>query len=201
MPKFECLKCGKCCHEYEFATDLNIKRIPVFPEELEVLEDYARENDINIKFIEDVVFPDRVSRKILVITYKIILEGATKVCPFFDEKRGCLVNEIKPIACRAYPLAQKKIDAFNESIEIDPYCEFVSKFEEIIKNMSSNDLKEFFHDEFLESQRLMRKNQDIILKIREFTFQGKLDIPDKISPEEFDTCLKKWERFYLTGVQ
>ncbi|MFX0100351.1 MAG: YkgJ family cysteine cluster protein [Candidatus Hodarchaeota archaeon] len=200
MKKFDCLQCGKCCHEYEFAGEASVKRIPVFPEELGRLEDYARENNIKIKFIEDVVFPDRINSKILVITYKIILEGETRVCPFFNVNVGCLVNEIKPLACKAYPLAQKKIDAFNESIEIDPYCEFVSRFEDKIKKMESIDLKEFFHCEFLQSQRLMRKNQDIILKIRELTFQGKLDIPDKINTEEFDKYLKTWERVYLDDL-
>ena len=71
--KFKCLQCGKCCHEYEFTGDVNVKRIPVFPEELEKLESFAKKNNIWIKFLEDVIFPDNINNKILVITYKIIL--------------------------------------------------------------------------------------------------------------------------------
>jgi hypothetical protein len=56
--KFACMRCGTCCHEYEFAGENSIKRIPVFPDELPKLEAHAEKFGVKIKFLEDVVFPD-----------------------------------------------------------------------------------------------------------------------------------------------
>jgi len=198
--KFECLKCGTCCHEYEFADDTSIKRIPVFPEELEKLEKYATEHDVKIKFLEDVVFPDLKNEKILVITYKIILEGKEKCCPFFLASCGCRVNDFKPLACKAYPLAQKKVDAYHTTMDLDPYCKFIEKNEEQVKNCSQQDLISSFPAEFLQSKLLMEKNQEIILVLKQLTFQGKISIPDTVSTDQMNKWLLSWEREFLDGL-
>ncbi|MHA1784043.1 MAG: YkgJ family cysteine cluster protein, partial [Candidatus Helarchaeota archaeon] len=141
--------------------------------------------------------PDILNKKILVITYRIILEGKDKVCPFFSKENMCLVNDIKPLTCRAYPLAQKRIDAFNVQIDIDPLCKFIQKHKNTIKNFTSQDIKDCFPDEFIFSEQLMNKNQNIILKIRLLTKQNKIEIPSKVDSKDFSNWLNKWEREFL----
>jgi Fe-S-cluster containining protein len=194
---FTCLRCGTCCHEYEFAGSNNIKRIPVFINELEKLEMYATEQDIKIKFLEDVVFPDTINEKIIVITYKIVLEGEERCCPFFSPDIGCQVNSFKPLACRAYPIAQKKVDAYHVSIDLDPYCKFIENHDEEARSLSEKDIETAFPSEYLESKQLMEKNQQIILKIKQLTQQGKINIPETVTPDELDAWLQSWDREYL----
>jgi Fe-S-cluster containining protein len=198
--KFECLRCGSCCHEYEFADGANIKRIPVFPEELDGLETFARNNGIMIKFLEDVVFPDTKNKKIIVVTYKVVLEGDDKCCPFFQPSTGCRVNTIKPIACKAYPLAQKKIDAYSQELNLDPYCKFIEKHEARFREATSDGIKAMFDSELDSSERLMKKNQEIILQIRQLTVEGKILIPEAVSSEELDNWLRTWDRVYIKDL-
>ncbi|MHA1683987.1 MAG: YkgJ family cysteine cluster protein [Promethearchaeota archaeon] len=200
MVLFKCLECGTCCHEYPFASEINFKRIPVFPEELEPLESYAKRHSINIKFIEDVIFPDTKYKKIIVITYRIILDGPNCSCPFYSKNAGCNVNQIKPLACKAYPLAQKQEDAYHKSIDIDPYCKFIEKIEGTVKSMTHQDLEEAFPTEFRFSKELMEKNKEIILKIKILQNQEKIVIPSSIKGEDYDGWLKKWERVYLSDL-
>ncbi|MHA1369766.1 MAG: YkgJ family cysteine cluster protein [Promethearchaeota archaeon] len=194
--EFKCLKCGTCCHEYDFAGDENLKRIPVFLDEIENLEKFAAKNNIKIQFIEDVVFPDEINKKILVITYKIILNGPNKSCPFYSVREGCRVNNIKPLACKAFPLAQKLIDAYHYRVDIDPYCSFIQKYKNNIK-WNEESIKTTFPKEYEFSKELMEKNQSLILKIRELTASGKISIPKKINVDSLNARLKNWDREYI----
>ena len=198
--EFTCLSCGTCCHEYEFADAMSIKRIPVFIDELENLEVYATEHDIKIKFLEDVVFPDINNEKIIVITYKIVLEGDERCCPFFSSEIGCQVNTFKPLACKAYPIAQKKVDAYHVSIDLDPYCKFVENHDEEARHLSEKEIETAFPSEYQESKRLMEKNQHIILKIKQLTHQGRINIPETVTPEDLDAWLLSWDRLYLEDL-
>ncbi len=198
--KFECLRCGTCCHEYEFADGTNFKRIPVFPEELDELEAFAKENKISIKFLEDVVFPDTKNKRIIVVTYRIVLEGVNKCCPFFKAQDGCIVNKIKPLACKAYPLAQKKIDAYTQEMYLDPYCRFIEGHEEHVRKAASENIKEMFDSELDFSARLMKKNQEIILKIKQLTVEGRILIPDKVPSKNLDSWLRSWDRVYIKDL-
>ncbi|HME51233.1 MAG TPA: YkgJ family cysteine cluster protein [Candidatus Lokiarchaeia archaeon] len=197
---FTCIRCGTCCHEYEFADETSLKRIPVFVDELENLEHFATVQDIKIKFLEDVVFPDTKNEKIIVITYKIILEGEERCCPFFSADIGCQVNSFKPLACKAYPIAQKKVDAYHISIDLDPYCKYVENHDAEIRDFSEYEIETSFPAEFRESKRLMEKNQQIILKIKQLTYQGKIIIPETVNPEELDAWLQTWDREYLDDL-
>lgn len=194
---FTCFKCGTCCHEYEFADEMSIKRIPIFIDELDNLEKFASEYDIKIKFLEDVVFPDLKNEKIIVITYKIVLEGQERCCPFFSTDVGCQVNTFKPLACKAYPVAQKKDDAYHIIIDLDPYCKFIENHEKKIRNYSEKEIEESFTSEYRDSKRLMEKNQQIILKIKQLTYQGNINIPETVNPEDLDAWLQTWDREYL----
>ena len=114
--KYTCWKCGLCCHEIVVNNEGYKKRIPLFPEEADRLIKLAKERAISFKIIEDLVFPDILNKKIIVITWKILLDNPEKSCPFYIPKEGCSIHEIKPLACKAFPLALERIDSFNIEI-------------------------------------------------------------------------------------
>jgi Fe-S-cluster containining protein len=176
----------------------DMKRIPIFVDEISLLEEYALKNEIEIKFLEDVIFPDIKNEKILVITYKIVLDGNQKSCPVYNGEKGCLVEDIKPSACNAYPIAQKTKDAFNHQVDIDPYCKFVELNESNLSALTFNQVKKIFPIEYMNSRKLMNKNKEIILKINHLTKKQCINIPNTINPEKFNKALQSWEREYLS---
>ena len=105
--KYTCMKCGTCCHE---VPGDYVKRIPLYPDEADILIEVAKERSVPFLIIEDLVFPDIKNQKILVVTYRIRLDNETQGCPFYDKNKGCTVHDVKPLACQAYPLALKQID-------------------------------------------------------------------------------------------
>ncbi len=196
--KYICMKCGTCCHEiYDLDGQIcpGAKRIPLFPEEVDRLVEVAKQREIEFKVIEDLVFPDVLNKKIIVITYKIILDNKTKGCPFFNKEKGCTVHEIKPFACQAYPLSLKNIDAFNYELTIDPLCNFVIiNREELKQNIVMDKMKEIFMDEYPKAERFFRRNKKLMFKIKKLEAENKIQIARKISLEDFNSALKEWDR-------
>jgi len=185
------MKCGTCCHEIEGEYK---KRIPLYPEEVDKLIIKAEERSIPMRVIEDLVFPDVLNKKILVITYKFDLDNDSKSCPFYYNDIGCAVHEIKPLACQTYPLALKQIDAFNFQISIDPLCNFVLKYYDHLKNADLDLLKSIFYKEYPKAIAHLNKNKKIMLKIKKLEFKNKIKIAEQISIEDFNKYLKEWER-------
>ncbi|MFW9771054.1 MAG: YkgJ family cysteine cluster protein [Candidatus Thorarchaeota archaeon] len=194
--KYKCLKCGTCCHE--IIENPGLKRIPLYPEEVNSLISIAKKKKIDFTVIEDLVFPDIKNRKILVITYKINLENSERRCPFFEPKDGCIIHNTKPLSCQAYPLALKRIDAFNFQISIDPMCNFVLDNYEILKNVDMNELEEIFKEEFPKAHKFYQKNKKLQLKIKKLEYGKKIIIPRKITIENFNRYLKEWYRKEIT---
>ena len=195
---FECTRCGKCCHEYQLENDEGVKSIHVFIDELEKLETFALKNQVDIKFLEGVIFPDTMNNKILVITYRVILDAPGECCPFFDEITGCRVNSIKPLVCRAYPIARKRSDAYHDTFYIDPYCQFVEMEEEYLKQVDEEGIKSIFPCEYEKSKELMEKNQALMLCLNQLKAQGLIEIPEQVSTKEFNRYLLEWDREFLT---
>lgn len=175
--KFHCMCCGKCCHEVpkeevqeEYAKDENncaYKRIPLFNEEADRLEHLAEEMDVPLRIIEDLVFPDIKNQKILVLTYRIMLDNPDQVCPFYDPEIGCRINDQKPLACRAYPLALKTENAFNMRINIDPLCNFTIAHREELESITSEQLKAIYDIEFGLAKDLLLRSKQSILNLME----------------------------------
>jgi len=186
------MKCGTCCHES--IETRGLKRIPLYPEEVDNLIRIAKKKNINFTVIEDLVFPDIKNQKILVITYKINLENSGYSCPFFDRVKGCIIHKIKPLSCQAYPLALKRIDAFNFQISIDPLCNFVADNYEELKNIDKKQLEEIFLEEFPKAHKFYLKNKKLQLKIKQLEYQKKIKIPRQITLEKFNEYLKEWDR-------
>jgi len=183
--------CGTCCHE---VPGDYVKRIPIYPDEADILIEIAKERYIEFKVIEDLVFPDIKNEKILILTYRIRLDNEYQGCPFYNDKNGCTVHDSKPLACQAYPLALKRVDAFNFEISIDPLCNFVIENYNELENLELLKLKEIFKDEYPKAEKFYRKNKKLMFKIRKLEAIKKIVIPSKISLEEFNTYLRNWER-------
>ncbi|MFX1463617.1 MAG: YkgJ family cysteine cluster protein [Promethearchaeota archaeon] len=193
--RYKCKMCGICCHE---VPGDYVKRIPIYPNEADKLIEIAKQNNIEFKIIEDLVFPDVKNQKILILTYRIRLDNQAQGCPFYDRVKGCKVHDSKPLACQAYPLALKRIDAFNFEISIDPLCNFIIDNYEELKNIDLQQLKEIFQEEYPKAEKFYQKNKKLILKIRKLEVTNKILIPRQISLEEFNEYLENWERLEIS---
>jgi len=189
--KYECRMCGTCCHE---VPGDYVKRIPIYPDEADKLIEIAKERNIDFKIIEDLVFPDIKNKKILILTYRIKLDNEDKGCPYYIKSYGCTVHDTKPLACQAYPLALKRVDAFNFEISIDPLCNFVIENYCELENLDIETLKEIFKEEYPKAEKFYRKNKKLIFKIRKLEAKKQIEIPRQISVEEFNRYLQNWER-------
>jgi Fe-S-cluster containining protein len=185
------MKCGTCCHE---VPGEYVKRIPIYPEEADELIDVAKERGVDFKIIEDLIFPDIKNETILVLTYRIRLDNESQGCPFYNKNSGCTVHNIKPLACQAYPLALKQIDAFNFEISIDPLCNFVINNYGELETADLKKLQIIFQEEYPKAETFYRKNKRIMFKIRELEVTNKISIPREISLDLFNEYLKKWDR-------
>jgi Fe-S-cluster containining protein len=190
---YNCWKCGTCCHEIEYK-----KRIPLYPEEADELIEIAKKRGVPFKVIEDLVFPDVLNKKILIVTYKIRLDNETHGCPFYNKEKGCTVHEVKPLACKAYPLALKQVDAFNFQISVDPLCNYVDGNYDLLKNADFPKIKEIFKNEYPNAQEHLKKNKKLMLKIKELEYENKIEISREISLKDFNKYLKEWDREEIT---
>ncbi|MFX0027899.1 MAG: YkgJ family cysteine cluster protein [Candidatus Hermodarchaeota archaeon] len=189
--EYKCQLCGTCCHEVpgDF-----VKRIPIYPDEADRLIEIAKERGIDFKIIEDLVFPDIINENILVLTYRIRLDNESQGCPFYSKLSGCTIQDVKPLACQAYPLALKREDAFNFAISIDPLCNFVIENYDKLKNADMEKLQEIFKEEYPKAETFYRKNKKLMFKIRKLEVSNQIKIPHEISVEDFNSYLKTWER-------
>ncbi len=188
---FLCKKCGTCCHEIlgEY-----VKRIPIYPDEADKLIIIAKEQGIKFKIIEDLVFPDLKNEEILILTYRIRLDNENQACPFYHDIEGCTIQETKPLACQAYPLALKQVDAFNFEISIDPLCSFVLQYSDDLKSLNLEKIKENFKEEYPIAEKFYKKNKKLIFKIRKLEAMKKILIPRQINLDDFNNYIKNWKR-------
>lgn len=202
--EFKCLRCGKCCHEIpkEIQEEADppssgYKRIPIFPEEADILENLAKTMNIPLRIIEDLVFPDIKNKKILVLTYRIMLDNDEKVCPFWKKNQGCLINSQKPLACQAYPLAIKTEDAFNMQINIDPLCMFTIENRPLLNNLNFQKLLSIYKVEFGLAKNLLKRSKQAILSLMEKQQIGEIEIPLKIQGQDYNNYIKEWDRVII----
>ena len=193
---YECMKCGICC--FEIPGNPGTKRIPLYPEEVSELIKIAKNKNLNFKVIEDLVFPDILNQKILVLTYKIILDNEDQCCPFYEKSIGCTIQNSKPLACQAYPLALKRLDAFRFELSIDTLCNFVIKSYDNLKNIDLEKLKEIFKDEYPKAEKFYRKNKNLQFEIRRLEVENKIKIPREIEIVNYNNFLKEWQREEIT---
>ena len=190
---YACLKCGKCCFNLRISHADYIKRIPLYPEEVDKLIEIAKKRQIPLKVKEDLVFPDILNKKILVLTYRFLLDE-NGYCVFYDPKIGCTIHEHKPFACQAYPLAIQRIDAFNLEITIDSACNWVEEHHIKLKDIDFNKIKIIFCEGFKKAEAFLMKNKKLQLHIRRMEVENNIKIARQISSEDFNRALKNWKR-------
>jgi len=190
---YVCLKCGKCCFNLSFSNTDYIKRIPLYPEEVDKLIEIAKKRQIPLKVKEDLVFPDILNKKILVLTYRFILDE-NGYCVFYDPTIGCTIHESKPFACQAYPLAIQRIDAFNLEITIDSACNWVEEHHIKLKDIDFDKIKIIFSEGFKKAEAFLTKNKKLQLHIRRMEVENNIKIARQISSEDFNRALKNWKR-------
>jgi Fe-S-cluster containining protein len=191
--RYNCLRCGTCCSIPNDIKDDYIKRIPLYPEEVERLIQIAKKRNLAFKVKEDLVFPDLKNKQILILTYRILLKPKG-TCVFYDVNSGCSIHEEKPYACQAYPLAIRRVDSFNLEITIDPLCKFVSNNYEKIADIDIQKIKEIFFDEYPKAEKFYEKNKRLQLKIRRLEAEKKIKISRQITLKDFNYALKNWDR-------
>ena len=191
MLKYRCMKCGTCC--YDLPKSDGVKRIPLYPEEVERMIELAKIRDIKFQVIEDLVFPDVINQKILVLTYKILF-NESESCPFYNKNIGCTIHDSKPFACQAYPLSLKNIDAFKFELSIDPLCNFVIENYQILSKLSLDELKSVFLEEYPKAELFFQKNKRLQMKIKTLEYKKQIFIPREISLKQFNLYLNQWER-------
>ena len=191
--RYECMKCGICCSIPQNLKKDYIKRIPLYPEEVDRLIEIAKRRNLPFKVKEDLVFPDIENKKILVLTYRFILKPHGR-CVFYDMNEGCSIHEEKPYACQAYPLAIRRIDSFNLEITIDPLCKFIAKNYDKLKDIDIGTIKEIFINEYPKAEKFYEKNTRLQLKIRRLEAEDKIKISRQISLKDFNYALKNWDR-------
>lgn len=189
--RYLCMKCGICC--FEINDSSGTKRIPLYPEEVDRLVEVAKKRNIEFKVLEDLVFPDLERSTIIVLTYKIILEPLGR-CPFYLAEQGCSIHDMKPYSCQAYPLALKRIDAFNLEVSIDPLCRWVINNYSNLQTVSLDQLKAIFKDEYPKAEKFLRKNKKLQLKLRQMEIKKTIAIARSITIEDFNEALKNWDR-------
>ena len=124
MKKFSCQRCGTCCTNIGGRfSDIEVKliekafrkleklgiylaispkdfSIPLFPEEVNILLKHSKELKIDFHPLPKLFLIDSKDKSCRVIEWDL---GA-KSCPFYAVKKGCLVYENRPLACRSFPV-------------------------------------------------------------------------------------------------
>ena len=73
----------------------------MFPREKRLLEEIAEKRGVAVRFEPLLMFRDEEGRCVVAL-YRWVVPG---FCPFFDrETKRCTIHEVKPLACRMYPL-------------------------------------------------------------------------------------------------
>jgi Fe-S-cluster containining protein len=196
---FKCTGCGVCCKNITETNDegeeIVSKKIPIYPEEADRLEEIAELRGIDdLKIVEDFVIPDKKSQKILVIRYKYMLKEGD-YCVFSDpETRKCTVYDIRPLVCRSYPISFRDVDAFNKEILLDPDCPGVTPIINELKEITAADLKENFVPESFWAKKLFEREKRSIEVLKQMEYLGEISLEDKFTYEEFNNALLDWER-------
>jgi len=185
------MKCGICC--FDLPKDEGVKRIPLYPEEVERMIRLAKKKGIKFQVIEDLVFPDVQNQKILVLTYKILFNDLN-CCPFYEANIGCSIQDVKPFACQAYPLSLKNLDAFKFELSIDPLCNYVIQNYQKLSELNLEELKSVFFEEYPKAELFFQKNKRLQMKIKRLEYKKEILIPREITLTQFNLYLSQWER-------
>lgn len=138
MAKFECEKCGACCHN--LLVDFKSWKLGLFllPDEVHL-------------FPADMVFPmwginikgrSRPRPEIIGV-----LQLNANICPHLKEKNVCEIYQKRPAVCRAHPLSITMDSSLVVSASIDIMCPFSKR----LPGGQKVKLHEYFDDDILKA--------------------------------------------------
>lgn len=201
---FECLLCGKCCHHP--TSDYSEKRyIPIYLDEIVGLVTLAEERGVVLKLEEDVMFPDFLNKRLILISCALKFPD---VCPFYDDVKRCTIYEYRPLTCRAYPVSIWREDGFRTLMHIESECAYINSNKEELGTRTFKELKDFFPMEYERAKELMIKGKEILYKIIELEMAKLIDVGflnrdinffftlENESPEFLD-----WPRVKITDLE
>ena len=207
--KFECSGCSTPCCALREGEE---KKIMLFPEEVAFLERQAVELDQRFAVLEDLIFPDIKNKIILVGSYRLYLEILpSRACGFMrQDNRWCRIQEMfsleqKPLVCQAYPIAIKTVDATTKEYFLDTGCPFIEQ--NVVAYTRIKDLttvpeveaflRENFPAEFRAANQIVNRLAWIPLRLRQLEQEGKIQVPDDFSAEQWAEALPSWDRIDL----
>jgi Fe-S-cluster containining protein len=206
MDPFKCKRCGLCCHYPPPPAPGDVpveKKISVYPEEARVLERIAGEQGVQLRLLEDLVMPDVQNKHILVGRYQI-LPDERNACPFYAEDPApaipgkhlarCTIHAERPLACRAYPLAVRRLDSFTQKFFIDPDCPAIQAQLTAFKGIKPDEVTMAFPTEKAWAQKQDAREQAAFLEVRCLVQQGKARIPENFPNAEYEAALRDWDR-------
>jgi len=172
MSIFNCLRCGLCCKHVD--QDYSERRyIPIFFDEINKLRALAEEMEVEIEILPDLTYPDKLNN-VFIITSYVLTFGES--CGFFDEKKGCLIYEERPLTCKSFPIMVWREDGHRKLLKVETSCFFVKKNlnETLAKNF--NELKNFFPQEYKIAEEILAKGKEILYKIVRLEKEKQIDL-------------------------
>ncbi|MHA1380351.1 MAG: YkgJ family cysteine cluster protein [Candidatus Helarchaeota archaeon] len=202
MKGFNCLRCGFCC--YNILKDGYERYIPIYLDEIEKFRKIAKNRNINLKLEPDLLYPDILNKKLIIVTYVFKFEH---ICAFYKENIGCTIYEERPITCKAYPVAVWRED-INYTMKVNTDCKFVEKNIDIISPKNYSELEMFFPNEYIQAKKLMIKGKEVIYRIIELEKQKKIDCGYLSGELDFfydlqraEVEYKNWEKINLYDIE
>ncbi len=116
LEKFRCLRCVHCCF-FRVVEEAPV----VFPWEKRLLEELAEREGVELSFDPLEVYADS-SARCAVALYRWVIRG---FCPFYRIAGSrCTIHELKPLACRMYPLV---VNVETGEIAVSTKCDWIER--------------------------------------------------------------------------
>ncbi len=155
LAKFTCMRCVYCCY---FSTEDSTPIL--FPWEKRLIEEIAEKHGVDVSFKPIEVYIDS-NGDCAVTLYRWIIRG---FCPFYRIAGSrCTIHEVKPLACRMYPLI---VDMSGSRVLVSSKCKWVEERISMLNEMSRQ-LTSIFNDELRAASEAYTLYHDMITIIRE----------------------------------
>src|SRR5262249_10752238 len=152
--KFECTRCGKCCHQPSGHTTLSptdVRRLAAFfaIDAKHFIQKYCY-------FLKTKIM--QCGREIFE-TWELCLQKNDRGCLFLDDKL-CSVQDLKPLACRAFPFVGS-VEYIKLCVEDQSYCEGFGRGKSYSEEQVRLELSKYRRDFLVENEDLIATNMDI----------------------------------------
>jgi Fe-S-cluster containining protein len=181
--KFECQKCGSCCHHkrpQEFGILVPLERLKEFWEKSNLIyltekdiENISRKTGLSPKEFADTLYDysgqvvrveDNGSKVIL--DFPVMRSKQDTTCVFYEN--GCTIYSVRPRACRLFPFRVEEKASPKEdiilSIGFNSHCPGIGKG----KITAKRDLEKLVVDQF------RQRSESVASEIRKLAAEGKI---------------------------